>query len=61
MITKTWLSQGDAVPLNEATPPGFAYFNISRPSGRVGGLVVFYKSVLNATHMLLLILIPLKF
>ena len=41
MTSETWLSQGDTVPLNDATPTVFAYFNIF---GGGGGLAVFYKS-----------------
>ena len=41
-LSETWHKNGDYLSLNEATPPGYKYFEKARNSGRGGGLALIY-------------------
>lgn len=51
--TETWVSPGDVITLNEVRPSDFSCFNVPRPKGRGGGLVVLFESVFKCHSVLL--------
>ncbi|KAJ8359885.1 hypothetical protein SKAU_G00164100, partial [Synaphobranchus kaupii] len=48
-LTETWLRPGEYVALNEASPVGFLSTQVSRQSGRGGGIAAIYQSTLRLT------------
>ncbi|XP_062338955.1 uncharacterized protein LOC134037569 [Osmerus eperlanus] len=46
-LTGTWLKPDEYSPLNEASPPDFAYSHIPRVSKKGGGVAMIYKASFN--------------
>lgn len=43
MNMETWHKQDDGLLFNQLTPAGFGLFDVSRTTGRGGGIIVVYK------------------
>ena len=46
-LTETWLKPDEYSPLNEASPPDFAYPHIPRVSKKSGGVAMIYEASFN--------------
>uniref|UniRef100_A0A8C4RJ50 Reverse transcriptase domain-containing protein n=1 Tax=Erpetoichthys calabaricus TaxID=27687 RepID=A0A8C4RJ50_ERPCA len=49
LLTETWLSKCDTVPLAEASPDGYSFLHKSRDSGRGGGLGIIHCNKMQIT------------